>query len=75
MSTPETKETKKANHSTPSLTSKITDLNTRIQWFYSDDFNLDEAMSRYESAAKLAEEIESSLKTLKNKLTVLDSKV
>ena len=57
------------------LNDKITNLNAQIQWFYSDDFNLDEAMSRYESAAKLAEEIESSLKTLKNKLTVLDSKV
>ena len=34
------------------ITDKIKELEQDIEWFYSDDFNLDEAMTKYESAIK-----------------------
>ncbi len=55
-----------------SINDKITKLNTEVQWFYSDDFSLDEAESRYKDAVKLAKEIEKDLDTLKNNIEVIN---
>ena len=55
----------------PTLNQKIQTLNDQIQWFYSDDFSLDSAEQNYESALKLAKEIETDLADLKNRITVL----
>jgi len=57
---------------TPALSEKIAKLDTAVEWFYSDDFSLAEALDRYESAVKLAKSIEDDLKTLKNKISVID---
>ena len=54
-----------------SINEKITDLNNKIQWFYSDDFSLDEAEARYKEAAALAKGIEDDLSTLKNHIEIL----
>ncbi|MBQ2638436.1 hypothetical protein IJF89_02030 [Candidatus Saccharibacteria bacterium] len=54
-----------------SINEKITNLNTQIQWFYSDDFNLDKAEVNYRTATKLAKEIEADLDNLKNKIEIL----
>lgn len=56
------------------LNQKIEKLNKEVEWFYSDDFKLDEAISRYEEATKLANEIEKDLGELKNKVEVLKEK-
>ena len=42
-----------------------------MEWFYSDDFKLDEATDRYKEAVKLAKEIEKDLVELKNEIEVL----
>lgn len=61
-----------SNPENNSINTKINDLNTKIQWFYSDDFNLDEAEKRYQEAADLTKEIEQDLTELKNKIEVID---
>ena len=55
----------------PSLNQKIADLDAQVEWFYSDDFKLEEATSRYKEAAKLAKEIEKDLNSLENEIKVL----
>lgn len=54
------------------LSKKINQLDAAVDWFYGEDFSLAEAIGRYESAAKLAKEIETDLKTLKNKIEVIE---
>jgi len=54
-----------------SITEKISNLDEKIQWFYSDDFSLDEAEKRYKEASALAKDIEKDLKELKNKIEVI----
>ncbi len=54
-----------------SINEKITKLNEEVQWFYSDDFNLDEAEAKYKEAAELAKEVEKDLKGLKNRIEVI----
>ena len=54
------------------LSQKMKHLDEKIEWFYSDDFKLEEATQKYQDATKLAKEIESDLKNLKNKIKVLN---
>lgn len=54
-----------------SINQKMQDLETQIDWFYSDDFSLDEATERYEKAASLAKEIEVDLDNLKNNISII----
>ena len=54
-----------------SLNSKIAELDHQVEWFYSDDFELEEAVYKYKTAAKLAREIEQDLDKLKNEIEVL----
>ncbi|MBR3257131.1 hypothetical protein IKG02_02500 [Candidatus Saccharibacteria bacterium] len=54
-----------------SITEKISSLDEKIQWFYSDDFSLDSAEENYKSAVFLAKEIESDLENLKNNIKIL----
>lgn len=58
--------------STPTITEKLVQLDASIEWFYSDDFSLDQALDKYQSAAKLAAEVEQDLSELKNKIEVLE---
>lgn len=53
------------------LNKKINELDEKVEWFYSDEFNLGEAVSRYEEATKLAKEINANLKELKNEIEFL----
>ena len=54
-----------------SLNQKIEKLDSEVEWFYSDEFKLDEATGRYKEAVKLAKEIEKDLDELKNEIEVL----
>ena len=54
-----------------SLNKKIEMLDTQVEWFYSDDFKLEDATDRYKAAVKLAKEIENDLNCLKNEIEVL----
>ena len=54
-----------------SLNQKIADLDAQVEWFYSDDFELEKATERYKEALTLAKEIENDLKSLKNEIEIL----
>jgi len=53
------------------LNDKIKELDSRVEWFYSDDFKLEEAVEKYKGAAELAKDIEKDLDELKNEIEVL----
>ncbi len=55
-----------------SLNQKIEKLDAEVEWFYSDDFKLEEATEKYKEAVKLAKEIEKDLNNLKNEIEVLE---
>lgn len=55
-----------------SITDKINQLNQQTEWFYSDDFSLDEASKKYKEATELATEIEQDLNNLKNEIEVIE---
>lgn len=54
------------------INDKIEELENDIEWFYGEDFSLDDAVSKYEKSIKLAKEIEEDLNKIKNKITVLN---
>lgn len=47
----------------------IKQLEAHIAWFEGDEFNLEEALSKYQEAEKMAEEITRKLRELKNTIT------
>lgn len=53
------------------IAQKIEELDKNTEWFYSDDFNLDEAASKYETAIALAKDLQKDLDELQNKIKVL----
>ena len=55
-----------------SLNEKIAELDTLTNWFYSEEFSLDQATEKYKATVALAKEIEEDLKNLKNEITVID---
>ena len=55
----------------PNLNQKIQKLDESVEWFYGDDFNLENATDKYKETLKLAKEIESDLESLKNEIEIL----
>lgn len=53
------------------INQKITELDERVEWFYGEDFALDQAIEKYQQATKLAQSIEQDLTELKNQVEVL----
>lgn len=53
------------------LNQKIEDLENQVEWFYSDEFSLDEAAKKYKDSIGLAKEIKNDLRELKNEIEVL----
>ena len=56
---------------TKNLNEKIQLLEQETEWFYSDDFKLENAAKKFKAATALAKEIESDLDNLKNEIEVL----
>lgn len=54
------------------ISEKIEELKSGVDWFYSDDFELDKASSKYKELAVLAKDIEKDLAELKNEIKVID---
>lgn len=54
-----------------SINQKIEELDKKMEWFYSDDFSLDDASEKYKDSIKLAKEIEKDLSNLKNEIEIL----
>ena len=59
--------TKKKN-----VSEKIAELKAGTDWFYSDDFVLDEASQKYRDLMNLAKEIERDLVEMKNEIKIVD---
>ncbi len=53
------------------LSQKMAKLDDQINWFYSDDFSLDESAKKYQETIASAEDIRSDLDQLKNEIEVL----
>lgn len=53
------------------ITKKMAELDQLVEWFYGEDFELDEAIAKYEQAMKAAEAIKADLAKLKNKVEVI----
>ncbi len=53
------------------LNEKIAELDEKVEWFYSDEFKLEEATGKYKEALNLAKEVEKDLKELKNEIEIL----
>ena len=53
------------------VSEKISELKTGVDWFYSDDFKLEEASGRYKELTNLAKEIEKDLAEMKNEINVI----
>ena len=49
-----------------SISDKIAELKEGVDWFYSDDFKLEDASKRYRALTTLVKEIEQDLDNLKN---------
>lgn len=50
---------------------KLEQLDDAVEWFYGEDFQIDEALAKYRSARKLAAEIDHDLEQLKNQVEVI----
>ncbi len=53
------------------LNQKITELNDAVAWFQSEEFEIEQAIEKYKTALKLANEIEDDLNGIKNEIEVL----
>ena len=53
------------------IAQKLQQLDTATEWFAGEDFNLDEALAKYQAANDLAKEIERDLDELKNQVEVI----
>lgn len=58
----------------PTIADKTVELNELVEWFDSDDFELEQALDKFGEAEKLAGEIEADLSALKNNITVIKKK-
>ena len=54
------------------ISEKIASLKEGVDWFYSDDFKLDDASENYRELTDLAKEIETDLNDLKNEIKVIE---
>jgi exonuclease VII small subunit len=54
------------------INDKIDELKTGVEWFYSDEFKLEEASEKYKAITELAKEIEKDLAELKNEIKVIE---
>jgi exonuclease VII small subunit len=53
------------------INKQLAELKAKIDWFYGEDFNLDDAIARYEEVVKLSQQLDKQLGELKNKVEVL----
>lgn len=57
-----------------SIQQKTDQLEKLVSWFDSDNFSIEEAISKYKTAEKLADEIENDLLSLKNEINIVKNK-
>lgn len=52
-----------------SIQAKMKELEKIVEWFESEDVDIDEALTKYEAGLKLANELQADIKSTKNKFT------
>jgi exonuclease VII small subunit len=57
-----------------SISEKTIKLNELVEWFDSQDFELEEALDKFAEAEKFASEIEADLLAMKNSITIVKKK-
>ena len=57
-----------------SISEKITELNTMVEWFEGEGFVLEQATEKFKQAQTLAQEIEQDLLGLQNEIKVIKQK-
>ncbi len=57
-----------------SITDKLGEIDMLIDWFSGANFDIDEALIKFEQLTKLSEEIKVDLDQLENKITVIKQK-
>lgn len=60
------------NDNKRTIADKMAELDKSVEWFYSEDFVIDQALDKYKNASSLAEEISKDLESLKNEVEVLE---
>ncbi|MBR2659544.1 exodeoxyribonuclease VII small subunit [Candidatus Saccharibacteria bacterium] len=63
---------KNEKNSKKKLSEKMSELEKMVDWFYSDEFSLDDAEEKYRKAMELSAEIENDLDNLENKIEVIN---
>jgi exonuclease VII small subunit len=53
------------------INQKLDTLKSKVEWFYSDEFDLSKATTAYKAATTLAKEIEKDLTEMKNDIEVI----
>ncbi|MCL2094975.1 hypothetical protein FWH13_02545 [Candidatus Saccharibacteria bacterium] len=64
----------KNNKTKQNIATRIKELDQLVEWFYSPDFTLEEAVPHYKKARQLAASIEKDLLSLKNEIAILADK-
>ena len=62
----------KAKTTALSINQRLEQLDQQIEWFYGEDFSLEQAAEKYQAAATAAKEIESDLSEIKNQIEIID---
>lgn len=57
-----------------SFAERVKELESIVEWFESDEVDLDQALAKYETGLKLTAELEDYLKTVENKVKVIKAK-
>lgn len=55
----------------PTLAEQIEQLDALAAWFEQDDFDIEEAIKKFEEASEVAESVKAKLLNLENKITML----
>jgi exonuclease VII small subunit len=55
----------------PTLAEQIEQLDALAAWFERDDFDIEEAIKKFEEASEVAESVKAKLLNLENKITML----
>jgi len=56
------------------LNKKLAELEEMVAWFEGDDIDIEQAITKFEAANKLADEVREQLGELENKITVLNER-
>jgi exonuclease VII small subunit len=56
----------------PTINERISELNKEVEWFYGDDFSLDQAVEKYKETLAHAQSIQKDLQSIKNEVVKIE---